>query len=239
MRNTIAIMQRELLSLFYSPIGYIVIAGFLLITGILMWMSESFEPGKPATLRAVFFWTPCVLTVIIPAVTMRSVAEEYRTGTIETLMTAPVTDFQLILGKYLASLFFVVVMLAATLIYVILMAAFGNPDLGMTFASYLGLLLLATAFTAIGTFTSAITRNQIVAWIVGAIPLLLFAFLAYFFAPRTDGWVRAVLQQINVVSRLDAFNRGDVTLESVVFFLGSAVLFLFLSVKVVESRRWR
>ncbi len=239
MRNTIAIMQRELMSLFYSPIGYIVIAGFLLMTGILMWMFEAFEPGKPATLRTLFLFTPYALTIIIPAITMRSIAEEYRTGTIESLMTAPVTDSQMVLGKYLASLVFFIVMLAGTLIYLLLMMVYGNPDLGVTFASYLGMLLVGVMFTAIGTFTSTLTRNQIVAWIVAAMPLLLFAALAYWFAPQAYGLLRAVLQQINVVNRLDAYNRGDVTLESVTFFLGAAGLFLFLSIKVVESRRWR
>ena len=109
-----AVMQRELLSLFYSPIGYIVIAGFLLITGVIVLFTGTFEPGKPATLRSVFDFTPYVLTIIIPAICMRAISEEYRSGTIESLMTAPLADSDLVLGKYFAALLFYV-MTAASL----------------------------------------------------------------------------------------------------------------------------
>ena len=237
MRNTVAIMQRELLSLFFSPIGYIVVTGFLLITGVLV--MDSFGPGKPATLRSVFGFTPYVLTFIVPAIAMRTISEEYRSGTIETLMTAPVSDVQMVVGKYLAALVFYVIMLVGTLIYLILMMIFGSPDMGASFCSYLGLLLVGMAFTAFGVFASSLTRNQIVAWIVGAVPLILFVWFAGFIVDRTEGWVRDAFQQVNVVRHLDQFNRGLVTLEGVVFFVGTAALFLFLTTKVVESHRWR
>jgi ABC-2 type transport system permease protein len=239
MRNTTAIMQRELLSLFFSPIGYIVIAGFLLITGVIVLVTDAFGPGKPATLRNVFDFTPYVLTIIIPAISMRTLAEEYRSGTIETLTTAPVSDTQLVLGKYLAALIFYAIMLAGTLIYLVLMVIFGNPDVGAALASYLGLLLLGTAFTAFGVFTSSLTRNQIVAWMLGMAPLMLFVWFAAFIVRMAEGGLRTVFQQINVLRHLDQFNRGLVTTESVVFFLAVAALFVFLTVKVVESRRWR
>lgn len=239
MRNTTAIMQRELLSLFFSPIGYIVIAGFLLITGVIVLVTDSFGPGKPATLRSVFDFTPYVLAIIIPAISMRTLSEEYRTGTIEPLMTAPVSDTQLVIGKYLAALIFYAIMLAGTLIYLVLMMIFGRPDVGASLASYLGLLLVGVAFTAFGVFASSLTRNQIVAWFLGAVPLMLFVWFAAVIVRIAEGSLRTVLQQINVLRHLDQFNRGLVTAEGVVFFLASAALFLFLTVKVVESRRWR
>jgi ABC-2 type transport system permease protein len=239
MRNVIAVMQRELLSLFCSPIGYVVITGFLLVTGVIVLRAGVFGPGRPATLRDVFFWTPFVLTFVVPAISMRALAEEYRTGTIETLMTAPLSDFQMVLGKYLASLIFYLIMIAPTLVYLILMEIFGNPDWGAALAAYLGLLLVGMSFTAFGVFASSLTHNQIVAWIAGAVPLLLFACLGFFMVDMVEGRLRQVLQQINVMARFGQFTRGQVESDAVVFFLATTALFLFLTVKVVESRRWR
>jgi ABC-2 type transport system permease protein len=239
MRNVVAIAQRELLSLFWSPIGYIVIAGFLLITGVLVWALEIFAPGKPATLRDIFQLAPFVLTIIIPAITMRSISEEYRSGTIESLMTAPVSDFQLVLGKYLAGAVFYLIMLAGTLVYMVLLQVYGNPDWLTSLSAYLGLLLMGLSFLAFGLFASSLTRNQIVAWMLGAVPLMLFAWFTFFLADKVEGWLRVVFQQVNVMGRFEQFSRGLVTTDGVVFFLGATVLWLFLSVKVVESRRWR
>ncbi|MBK9129295.1 MAG: ABC transporter permease subunit [Phycisphaerales bacterium] len=239
MRNVLAIMQRELLSLFCSPVAYIVIAGYLLITGVSVLWSGAFAPGKPASLVEVFFWAPWFLTVIVPAICMRTISEEYRAGTMEKLMTAPLSDSQMVLGKYLASLVFFVVMLAPTLVYLFLMQAYGSPDWGQSLASYLGLLLVGVAFTAFGVFASSLTSNQVVAWILGWVPLLLFAVLARFAANQVEGIWRAVFQQINVVGRYETFSKGLITTDGVVFFLAVAMLFIFLTVKVVESRRWR
>lgn len=239
MRNVLATMQRELLSLFCSPVAYIVIAGYLLITGVSVLWSGAFAPGKPASLVEVFFWAPWFLTVIVPAICMRTISEEYRAGTMEKLMTAPLSDSQMVLGKYLASLVFFVVMLAPTLVYLFLMQAYGSPDWGQSLASYLGLLLVGVAFTAFGVFASSLTSNQVVAWILGWVPLLLFAVLARFAANQVEGIWRAVFQQINVVGRYETFSKGLITTDGVVFFLAVAMLFIFLTVKVVESRRWR
>lgn len=232
-------MQRELLALFYSPIAYIVIAGFLLLTGILVLVTGSFAPGQPATLRSFFAFTPYVLTMIIPAITMRLISEEYRSGTIETLMTAPISDAQMVIGKYLAAVFFYAIMLVGTLVYLVILASYGNPDIGASLASYLGLLLLGSAFLGFGMFTSSLTKNQIVAWIIGTVPLMLLVWFSAFIASRTEGLLRDAIQRINVERHLDQFNRGLVTSESVVFFVASAALFVFLSIKVVESKRWR
>lgn len=239
MRNVVAIAQRELMSLFFSPIGYVTVAGFLLITGVIIWINKTFAPGEPATLRAMFTWTPLVLTIIIPAITMRAVSEEYRSGTIETLMTAPVSDLQLVIGKYIASVAFYLVMLAGTLIYLVLMQVYGNPDLGASFSAYLGLVLLGLSFVAFGIFASSLTANQIVAWMLGAIPLLLVGWLSYWVALQMTGWPRTIAQELSVMGRFDEFSRGLVTTDGVAFFLLTAAFWLFLSVKIVESRRWR
>jgi ABC-2 type transport system permease protein len=235
-----AITQRELVSLFCSPIAYIVIAGFWLVTGaITIWNADAFGPGKPATLRDIFMWTPFILTIVIPAMSMRTLSEEYRSGTFETLMTAPVSDAQMVFGKYLASLVFYVIMIGGTLIYPLLMEVFGNPDWGEVFALYLGLLLLGIAFTAFSMFASSLTKDQAVAWILGALPLMLLVLSVYSLVRRFEGWQREFVQQINIMGRFGQFARGQVELDGIVFFLATAALFLFLTVKVVESRRWR
>ncbi len=240
MRTTVAIMQRELSALFFSPIAYIVLAGFWLVTGAMaVWNADAFAPGKPATLRDIFMWTPFILTIIVPAMSMRSLAEEYRSGTFESLMTAPVSDMQVVLGKYLAGLLFYVVMIAGTVIFPLIMAAFGNPDWGEVAGLYLGLLLLGVTFTAIGMFASSLTRDQAVAWILGALPLMLLVLSVYSLVQRVEGWVREVVQNVNIMGRFGQFARGQVGTGDVVFFLAVAALFLFLTVKVVESRRWR
>lgn len=239
MRNTVAIMQRELMSLFYSPIAYVVIAFFLVLMGVITLVTGNFAPGQPATLRNFFGFAPYLLAIIVPAITMRLISEEYRSGTIETLMTAPISDAEMVIGKYLASLVFYTIMLAGTGIYLVVMMMYGNPDLGASVASYLGLLLVGAAFLGVGLLTSSLSRNQIVAWMLGTVPLMLLVWFAQAMVARTDGWMRDVLQRINIDRHLDQFNRGLVTVEGAVFFLAIAGLFVFLSVKVVESKRWR
>jgi ABC-2 type transport system permease protein len=239
MRNVTAIMQRELLSLFCSPIGYIVLSGFLLITGLLVWVTGSFEPGKPASLRELLRLTPFVLTVIIPAITMRTISEEYRSGTIESVSTAPVGDGEFVLGKFLAAYIFYVIMIAGTLVYLIMMQMFGKPDWGASLSAYIGLLLVGLLFTTFGIFASSLTNNQIVAWILGSVPLLLTTTLAFWAVGQSEGWVRVLAQQINFMGRFEDFARGALTTDGLVFFIGTAAFLLFATVKVVESRRWR
>jgi ABC-2 type transport system permease protein len=240
MRSTFAIMQRELASLFFSPIAYVVLAGFLLATGVVVvFFTNSFKPGQAATLREFFQWMPVILAFFLPAISMRLISEEYRSGTIEPLMTAPLSDAQMVIGKYLASVAFYGVMVVTTLVYLCLLAWYGKPDIGASLAAYLGLLLVGASFLAFGLFASSLTRYQIVAWIIGAIALEIITLGAWVGASYTEGLARTFLQQINVLRHLDQFNRGLLTSESIMFFVATSALFVFLSIKVVESKRWR
>lgn len=239
MRNTVAVMQRELLSLFCSPVAYIVMAGFWMLTGVLVLVSGAFAPGQPATLRGFFTFTPFVLAIVVPAITMRAISEEYRSGTFEALMTAPISDAQMVLGKFLAALAFYALMIVGTVVYLVVMSLYGKPDIGASLASYLGLLLIGAPFVAFGIFTSSLTKNQIVAWMLATIPLMVLVWFAGYIVTKLEGGLREVFQRINIERHLDQFNRGLITLESVVFLLGVAAMFVFFSVKVVESRRWR
>lgn len=237
MRNTIAIMNRELLALFLSPVAYVVIAGFLLITGVLA--MDAFRSGQPASLRMVFAFAPYILAIVVPAISMRAISEEYRNGTIETLMTAPLSDAEMVLGKYLASLAFYVIMIATTLIYLGLMMAYGNPDLGAAAAAYVGLLLVGLMFVAVGIFASSLTSNQIVAWMVAAVPLIVFVWFANNIGRYAEGWWRELLRSVDIMLHLSQTNRGLIATDGVIFFAATAAYFLFLAIKVVESRRWR
>jgi ABC-2 type transport system permease protein len=170
---------------------------------------------------------------------MRAVSEEYRSGAIESLMTTPLSETELVLGKYFASFIFYAIMVVATLPYLGLMAAFGAPDLGASLTAYVGLLLLGAAFVAVGVFASSLTPNQIVAWVLAAVPLLVFVWFSQIIAARAEGVWRDVFRTLNIFQHMDRYGRGLIDLESVVFFLAVAAYFVFLSVKVVESRRWR
>lgn len=239
MKATVAIMQRELLSLFCTPIGYVVIAGFLLITGVLMLITGSFEPGQPATLRQIFAFMPFILAFVVPAIAMRTLSEEYRTGTIEGMLTAPVSDTELVLGKFLGAYVFYVGMLATSLVYPVLMTLYGSPDWGAVLSTYLGLLLIGFLFTAVSVFTSSFSNNQVVSWIVGAVILAALFLGGYFLVKYVSGFWRDVVQTVNVMWRFEEASLGMLNTGTLVCYLALSGLFLFVTIKIVESRRWR
>ena len=179
-----AILKKEFNSFFSSPIAYLVIGVFLLINGLFLWVfKDDFNILNAgfADLNPFFFLAPWVFLFLIPAITMKSFADEFNSGTIELLKTKPISDWQIVLGKFTAALFLVIVALIPTLTYVYTVYSLGNPtgniDFGSTIGSYLGLLFLASTYTAIGLFTSTLSKNQIVAFILGVfitlMPLLI------------------------------------------------------------------
>jgi ABC-2 type transport system permease protein len=241
-RNVWAMTQRELGAFFYSPIAYVVLFAFTFMVGLLfIFLTGNFTGGSEASLRDTFNWFPPLLCVAVPILTMRLFSDEYRSGTIETLMTAPITDAQVVVGKFLGAFITYAAMLGATLFYVVLLRIYGRPDYGLLLSGYVGLLLIGAMFTAIGLFFSSITKNQIIAALLGAFFLLVLTILAWIIVQFTDvkGPVRLVLQMVSVMDRFQYFNRGLVDLNNLVFFCGGTAYFLFLAVKVVESRRWR
>lgn len=242
MRNILAMTQRELGAFFYSPIAYVVLFAFTFMVGMLfVFLTDNFTPGSEASLRDTFNWLPPLLCITVPILTMRLLSDEYRSGTIETLMTAPISDAEVVLGKFLGSFITYAIMLAATLFYVVLLSVFGDPDLGLLLSGYTGLLLIGAMFVAVGLFFSSITRNQIIAALLGAFFLLVLTILAWIIVMYADvrGSFRMILQMVSVMDRFQSFNRGLVDLNNLVFFGGGTAFFLFLAVKVVESRRWR
>lgn len=239
MKNIGTLTQRELSVLFYSPVAYVVIAIFLIISGI-FFGSDNFQPGAEASVRVLFgSYLPLILVFILPMLTMRLLSEEFRSGTIETLMTAPVTETDVIVGKFLGALLFYGVMLATTLIYVVLIALYGPLDKGLVVSTYVGLILLGGLYTAVGLFFSACTRNQVIAVLCSFVLLAVLTFLANWMAGQQEGTIRVILQQVSIMSHYQDFARGLIDLNHVVYFVSSTALFLFFAVKVLESRRWR
>lgn len=241
MRNVAPIMQRELASFFWSPIAYVVLFLFTGICGILFILG-SFEPGQESSLRSLLghdFQMPLILMFAIPILTMRLLAEEFRIGTIETLMTAPVSETDVVVGKFMGAFAFYLVLLASTIVFAIIMGVFGRLDWGMLACTYLGLIMLGALLISIGLFFSACTSNQIIAVLSSIVVIAVFTYLARLIATKFEGLLRLVFHHLSILDHYRDFSRGLLDLNHVIFFLTTTGLFLFLSVKVLETRRWR
>lgn len=234
----IALTQRELAANFLSPVAYVVAALFLIASGHLF-MSNTLIEGGEASMRFMLESMAWLLVFAIPMLTMRVLADEYATGTIETLMTAPVTDVEVVIGKFLGVLIFYLALLATTVAHVVLLFNYGADEIGVVMYGYLGMVLLGGMYVAVGLFASSLTRYQLVAALIGMGILAVFTVLVDALASWQGGQWRVVLSYINVFHHFKDFSRGILDTKSVVFFLSNTVFFLFLAVKVMESRRWR
>jgi ABC-2 type transport system permease protein len=235
------IAKRELSSYFASPVAYVFLVIFLLLTGFLTFTAGAFFERGEASLASFFAWHPWVYLVLVPAVGMRLWSEERRAGTLELLLTLPVTAWQAILGKFLASWLFLAIALALTFPVVVTVNVLGDPDNGALVAGYLGSLMLAGAYLAITCLTSALTRNQVIAFIL-AVVACLFLILAGF-SPVTDLLVRwaspAVVDTVaafSVVTHFNGFQKGVIDSKDVLFFLSVIGYALFATGVVLRNR---
>jgi ABC-2 type transport system permease protein len=232
-----AVVRKELYSYLVSPMAYVVAAVFLLINGFIFFLILQNGFAQP-NLQPLLPTTAFLLLLVIPVLTMRLLAEERGTGTVELLMTFPLTDTQVVLGKYLATMVVYVLMLVPTLAYVVVLKVYGNSEWGPLITAYLGLILLGGAFVAVGMFSSSLARNQIVAGVVGIGILLLLWVLgaaAGVLGPRLSG----VLSYLSLSDHFQNFGQGVIELKDVVFYLSFIVGALFLTVRIFESARWR
>lgn len=236
MANTWAIAQRELKAYFGSPIAYVVTALFLVIAGFFFWLS--LVNTREATLRYVLNTLGVVFLFLSPALSMRLLAEEQRTGTIELLLTNPVRDAELVLGKYLASLLMLLAMLAPTLYYPFLLSLYGRPDQGPILSGYLGIFLLGAAFLAVGLLASSLTQNQIVAAVL-TFGVLLVVWLSDAISNFARGPVGDVFRYLSAASHFSDFPRGVISSTDVVYFVSVIVGCLFATVVSLQTRRWR
>jgi ABC-2 type transport system permease protein len=236
--RTITIARRELAGYFFSPIAYVAIMLFLLACGVLFW--QDFQPGNAASLRTVFESMVWVLVFIVPILSMGLLSQEWATGTIETLMTAPVEETDVVLGKFFGSLGLLLFLLAPTLLYVVMLLLYSHPDIGPLFSGYLGIVLVGALFISIGLFCSSLTRSSVVAAVAAAAILFLFTIVPYWISSiaTLPPWLRAVIEQC-IYKRYTDFSKGVIDSGNLVFFILTTTVFLFLTVKVLESRRWK
>ena len=241
MRNTFVIAKRELGSYFSSPVAYVFLVIFLLLTGFFTFTAGQFFERGEASLSAFFGWHPWLYLVLVPAAGMRLWAEERRGGTLELLMTMPITPWQAILGKFLASWVFIGIALALTFPVVLTANVLGSPDNGMIFAGYLGSLFLAGAYLAVTCMTSAMTRNQVVAFILSVVACL-FLILAGF-NPVTDLMTRwaspafiDTVAAFSVVTHFDGFQKGVIDSRDLAYFLSVIGFSLFATSLALRNR---
>lgn len=238
------IFKKEFNLFLSSLIGYIVMGVFLLMTGLFLWVfpDSSVLDNSFASMNSFFDMAPWILMFLIPAITMRSFAEEKQSGTIELLMTKPLLDVEIIGGKFLAAFSLVFVALLPTLIYYFSISYLGSPqgniDSGATFGSYFGLLMLAGVFTAIGIYASALTNNQIVAFIMA---MSLCLVLYYFFGlvssmPIFIGKSDDFIQMLGLQYHYERVSRGAIDTRNAVYFLSVITLFLFLTKYILDKR---
>ncbi len=237
LRNIGTIAGRELYSLFASPIAYLVIAFFLVMNGYLF--SIILFNSQQASMSTSFADMAIILLFLAPSITMRLLSEEQRSGTIELLLTSPLRESELVLGKWLGAMGFYLVMLALTLPYPLFLLKYGSPDLGQVAGGYVGIILVGGVFLAIGLFISSLTQNQIIA-LAASIGVLLVLWLFQGAGQSFgSGGGASLAQYLALAPHFDSFTSGNIRLNDLVYYLSLIVIALFLAVRSVETRRWR
>ncbi|HYY89690.1 MAG TPA: ABC transporter permease [Chloroflexota bacterium] len=236
MRNLWAVATRELRSYFLSPLAYVVIALFLLLSGYLF--ALILNSSREATLRPLISNVSVLFLFIIPAISMRLLAEEQRTGTVELLLTNPVQEWEIVVGKFVAAIMLLLVMLALTLLYPIFLFVFGNPDRGPILTGYLGVFLQAAAFMAVGLWASSLTQNQIVAAIV-AFGALLLLWLSDNLGQFLGGTIGSIVSYASVINHFQQFPQGVINSQDVIYYVTLVAAGLVLSTLSLQARRFR
>jgi ABC-2 type transport system permease protein len=251
-RNIIAIAEKELRSYFASPIAYIIIGLFALLFGWFFYVYLSFFVQQSSQMmmgggaaninermiRGVFLNSAVIVLFVMPMITMRTYSEEKRSGTIELLLTSPLTDLEIIFGKFLGALALYAVMLAVTVIHFGLLFAFGNPEWKPLLTAYLGLLLMGGCFLSVGLFISSVTKNQIVAGFL-TFAVFLMLWVINWMADQSGPTMGAVLKYLSITDHFDDFARGIIDTKHVVYYLTFITFGLFLTAKSVDMERWR
>lgn len=241
-----AIFTKELKDFFSSLTGYISAIVFLLIIGLIMWVIPGdlnvLDSGY-ATLDSLFSIAPWVFLFLVPAVTMRTFSEEKRSGTIELILTRPISDTQMVLGKFLASVVLVLIILIPALLFYLSVYLLGNPvgniDTGGTWGSFIGLFFLASAYAAVGIFTSSLTDNQIVSFILSMLLcFLLYTGLESLALLNAFSGIKYFLVSLSISEHYSSMSRGVIDTRDVVYFVALSALFLIFTRTKLESRKW-
>ncbi len=241
-RNTKAIAKRELMAYFESPVAYVFMVVFLVLIGFLTFFVSRFYEIGQADLRPFFIWHPWLFLILVPAAAMRLWAEERRSGTIETLLTLPVTMTEAILGKFLAAWFFIGLIIALTFPIILTVAYLGNPDKGAILGGYIGSFLLAGTYLSVGSLTSACTRNQVISFVL-ALMICLFLLLAGW-PPVTDllvkwapDWMVNGVASFGFMPHYEASQKGILDSRDIIYFLSVIAFMLFGTHVVLKNRK--
>ena len=253
MSNILAIARKELRGYFASPVGYVVVGlyaivfGYFFSVGLTWFVRQSMQApqmgGGPLNInqqmiRYVFMNSTVINLFVVPLITMRTYAEEKRSGTIELLMTSPVTDFQIIMGKFLGALGLYLAMMAVTVIHMAVLFIYGSPEWKPIVTGYLGMVLMGGSFLAVGLFFSSMTRNQIVAGMF-TFAVLLLLWVIDWVATLAPPTMAAVVNYLSLTGHLEDFLRGVVDTQHLVYYLSFITFGLFLTARAVDSERWR
>ena len=240
MKSILSIVRKEMRSYFNSPIAYIVIVFFLAFTAVWLFYVAQFVVQDIASLRAYFGIMPIVFVGLIPALTMRSWAEESKLGTEEILLTLPYRESELVLGKFFGAYGLLLLILLLTVFVPFSVTPLGNFERGEIFGEYLGIALLGAAGTAIGLFVSSIARNQISAFILSAVALLFLTLVGQVNAiVDLPSWLASVVNYVSLQYHVQSFIRGVIDTRDLIYFIVITVLFLYLNVKTLVFRKWR
>lgn len=236
-----AILKKEFNSFFASPVAYLVIGVFLLLNGLFLFIfNDDFNILNAgfADVNSFFYLAPWVFLFLIPAITMKSFADEFNTGTIELLKTKPISNWQIVLGKFWASLLLVCIAIIPTFTYVYTVYELANPigniDFGSTIGSYIGLLFLASTYTAVGLFTSTLSKNQIVAFILGVF-ITFFLFYGFDAIAASFGSDSFTIQQLGINEHFKSISRGVIDTRDIMYFLSVTFFFLFITKTRLEN----
>jgi ABC-2 type transport system permease protein len=255
MSNILAIAHKELKAYFASPIAYIVIGFSAILFGWFfvnllyyfdrMSLQAGLGAGGPDSVNVnemligpLFMNVSVILLFTLPLITMRIYSEEKRSGTIELLLTAPLTDFQIVMGKFIGALVLYIAMLAITAVHLAFLFAFGNPEWRPVLAGYLGVLLMGGCFLSLGLFVSSLTKNQIVAGFITFAVFLMF-WVINWIASFTGPTMQGVLNYLSITEHLNDFTRGVIDTKHLIYYVSFIAFSLFLTVRSVDSERWR
>jgi len=254
LRNIWAIAVKELRGYFVSPVAWVMMGLFALIFGVFFTahlgafvaqsMQSQFGGAAPNLnvnqhlIRGVLANASVLVLFILPMVTMRAYAEEKRSGTVELLLTSPLTDFEIIMGKFIGALCLYIALVTVTLVHVGLLFSYGQPEWRPLIAGYLGLILQGAAFIAVGLFFSSTTKNQMTAGVATFVVLLTFWIIGWFADTAGPPW-SAILSYLSITQHFDDFGKGVIDTKHVVFYLSFISFWLFLTVKSLDTERWR
>ncbi len=246
MKNFLTICCRELAHHFFSPLAYLTITVFMGVTGLVFWGAVRQTLGEPISPQLLLFHPSPLWLMIIAvsvAITMRLIAEEKHTGTIEVLLTSPIDEAAIVLGKFAGAFCFFLAIVAPTALFLVVLRSFSvglnSPDLGKIAGGYFCLMLVGSFYISVGLLASALTRRQVMAAVLSFSAIIVLFFAGYFHHLFDEGPIRSILLYISIREHVSDFSMGIIDSRPVVFYLSSTALMLFVATRAVEARRWK